>query len=1085
MSKKLQILMILFILSFSLFACQNDITIEIVDESITLTEGDTFQIDFTTNDSSGITFMSTDSNIITIDENGLITAINEGNASITVTSKKDEDVQLTIPVIVRKLIVITSEYSSYDVYEGGAFSIVYEANDDVTLSSSDLTIFTVDQNGLVSGLSEGEANLTITSVYNDQVSIVVVIHVLKVIDVNVDKTEESLWVESTVQIEYESNDDVEFISSNTDIATVSQTGLITGIAQGSTTITVQSITNHDIKKEITVDVYLPTELILIEGNEKVNLESENQLSINAGPESAYPFVLWETSNAEIATIDQNGLLTANSVGEVIITAISLYDGNLTATLHIEVVNYLLVNLNSEQNDIIDFMNLSFTFGQDLFNNISDAMDASTQGVTVFVQEGTYTENIIINQDNLKLIGSSGAILQGELDVQADGVLIESFEFSQSARIRNTVQINNFEFKLNNINNLTLTTHAFLTINGITGVKISENTFTNLLVDAISIENFLGGNIIIEKNLITNVQAAIIIAAQTEYADETVIHVVRNDIDGATVALDINLAYGENQKPIEAYARFNSIINYTNFAVSSNVGNEIDFTCNYWGTTSPDPLKFEHVEPTYYRGFYLDKADIISESLYNPALPALFEITNPIYELLIGDTYTFTFDAFPLDIVDPKYKWITSDPTILLPNTTGTVTPLKSGIATLTLRSSVDIRIYTTITVTVVTTPGIEIVTSNIDNNVIVGDSITLTATPFPFNIKDDVVTFTSSDPSIATIDELGVVTTLQAGNVTFTAALLDDSQVTTTFTLDIYDALDENDLLDLLTINQVSYSLQHTWTAFGTAFNYVNFKNESVSKYYFDQIDVNTSKIVPVSTGIRPGEPMTPLPDGVTQYNPYDVYWIVIHDTANTSPGAGALSHANYLWNLAAAGSEPYVSWHFTIDDTYLYQSLPEIERGYHAGDGSTLPLQGTTYLGGGNRNGIGIEMAINQDGDMYRTWQRTAKFSASLLVKYNLPRENSRYHVDFSGKNCPNSLRTAGLIPLFEEFLDIEYRIQSEFSDAEITFETNDPEYLDQSGRIIKMPDRPMTVSYTITVTENGIERSRTFFTYLPGTVH
>jgi len=34
---------------------------------------------------------------------------------------------------------------------------------------------------------------------------------------------------------------------------------------------------------------------------------------------------------------------------------------------------------------------------------------------------------------------------------------------------------------------------------------------------------------------------------------------------------------------------------------------------------------------------------------------------------------------------------------------------------------------------------------------------------------------------------------------------------------------------------------------------------------------------------------------------------------------------------------------------------------------------------------GIGIEMAVNEDGDMYRTWQRTAKFVSYLLDKYRL----------------------------------------------------------------------------------------------------
>jgi N-acetylmuramoyl-L-alanine amidase len=240
-----------------------------------------------------------------------------------------------------------------------------------------------------------------------------------------------------------------------------------------------------------------------------------------------------------------------------------------------------------------------------------------------------------------------------------------------------------------------------------------------------------------------------------------------------------------------------------------------------------------------------------------------------------------------------------------------------------------------------------------------------------------------------------------------------------------------------------------------------------------------------VSSGIRPGEPMDPHPEGVTQYNPYNVYWVVVHDTANTGTGAGALSHANYLWNASQNGTELWASWHFSIDDKALYQSLPETERGYHAGDGSSLPLQGTTYLGGGNRNGIGIEMGVNDDADVYRTWQRTSKLVAHLLTKYNLPRENMKYHNDFSGKDCPRTLRNAGLVPLFEQFQDIEYKVASEFGDAQITFTSNDLEYLDNTGRIIAMPDRAMTVSYTITVLLDGIETSRTFYSYLPGTIH
>ncbi|MCF7925540.1 MAG: N-acetylmuramoyl-L-alanine amidase, partial [Candidatus Izimaplasma sp.] len=203
----------------------------------------------------------------------------------------------------------------------------------------------------------------------------------------------------------------------------------------------------------------------------------------------------------------------------------------------------------------------------------------------------------------------------------------------------------------------------------------------------------------------------------------------------------------------------------------------------------------------------------------------------------------------------------------------------------------------------------------------------------------------------------------------------------------------------------------------------------------------------------------------------------------STATDSNALCHANYLYNNAILENPLWVSWHYTIDDHDVYQHLPEDERGYHAGDGSTNPGDGT-YLGGGNRNGVGIEMSVNDDGDMYRTWQRTAKLVVDILVRNNLPLSQQTYHNDFSGKDCPNTLRNSGLIPLFEEFVANEYYIRTNHPDAVITFTSHNPDILDNHGRILSIPERATTVSYTITVTENGVTESRTFYTYVPGSV-
>jgi N-acetylmuramoyl-L-alanine amidase len=242
--------------------------------------------------------------------------------------------------------------------------------------------------------------------------------------------------------------------------------------------------------------------------------------------------------------------------------------------------------------------------------------------------------------------------------------------------------------------------------------------------------------------------------------------------------------------------------------------------------------------------------------------------------------------------------------------------------------------------------------------------------------------------------------------------------------------------------------------------------------------------LLPIEHSIRPGFKKTELSEEL-RYNDQNIHWVVIHETANTNPGGGAFSHAKYLWDSSFTGSSGDPSWHYTMDDKTVYQHIPDDEVAFHAGDGGSTPGKNGIYLGGGNRNGIGIETSVAQDGDNYRVWQRTAKFAAEKLVSYGLPLAHMRYHQDFSGKVCPQSLIRGGLIPLFEELAYYEYLIEKNFSDYSISFESHDTDYVDHSGRVINMPDRGLSVSYTVTVSNGSTNQSRTFYTYLPGTVH
>lgn len=125
-----------------------------------------------------------------------------------------------------------------------------------------------------------------------------------------------------------------------------------------------------------------------------------------------------------------------------------------------------------------------------------------------------------------------------------------------------------------------------------------------------------------------------------------------------------------------------------------------------------------------------------------------------------------------------------------------------------------------------------------------------------------------------------------------------------------------------------------------------------------------------------------------------DIRYIVIHETDNTRAGADAAAHNTFIHEN---GKTEKLSWHYTVDDHEIYHHLPDNEAAYNAGDGMEE--------GSGNRNGIGIEMCVNEDGDFEKTLQNAQKLTASLLHEYHLTIQDVRKHQDFSGKICPSTL--------------------------------------------------------------------------------
>jgi N-acetylmuramoyl-L-alanine amidase len=120
--------------------------------------------------------------------------------------------------------------------------------------------------------------------------------------------------------------------------------------------------------------------------------------------------------------------------------------------------------------------------------------------------------------------------------------------------------------------------------------------------------------------------------------------------------------------------------------------------------------------------------------------------------------------------------------------------------------------------------------------------------------------------------------------------------------------------------------------------------------------------------------------------------YITIHNTGNAAKTAGARNHAAYLKGDAAANAP--VSWHYTTDDKEIIQHLPDNETGYHAGDSK------------GNGQSIGIEICMNEGGDLRKATDNAVWLTAELCRKYNISLDRVVQHNVWWGKDCPQMLR-------------------------------------------------------------------------------
>lgn len=155
----------------------------------TIGVGDTAQIVATvypaTVSNKNVLYESNATDIAEVDENGLITAKAEGTAVITVTSEATSSVTATVNITVSEAVVpverITLNHTTASMLVGETLQLVATVTPDdatdksITWTSSDAGAASVDENGLVTALEQGDATITAVPNGNSNLSATCVI----------------------------------------------------------------------------------------------------------------------------------------------------------------------------------------------------------------------------------------------------------------------------------------------------------------------------------------------------------------------------------------------------------------------------------------------------------------------------------------------------------------------------------------------------------------------------------------------------------------------------------------------------------------------------------------------------------------------------------------------------------------------------------------------------------------------------------------------------------------------------------------------------------------------------------------------
>lgn len=288
-----------------------------------------------------VTWTSSDQSVATVSTNGVVTGVAPGSAAVTATSEgRSGSAQITVQAPVASVSVAPANSTLLVGATAALTATLRDATNNVltgrtvTWLTSNPSVATVSPAGVVTAVAAG-GPVTITATSEGQSGTAQVTVIPPVASITVTPASATLLVGATVGLTATVRDTggnvltgrtVTWTNSNGAIASVSQAGLVTGIAPGGPVTITATCEGQAASAQITVTAPVAT-VTVAPAASSILVGATTGLSATlrdaAGNVLAGRATTWSTSNGTVATVSQAGVVTGLSAGgPVLITATS-------------------------------------------------------------------------------------------------------------------------------------------------------------------------------------------------------------------------------------------------------------------------------------------------------------------------------------------------------------------------------------------------------------------------------------------------------------------------------------------------------------------------------------------------------------------------------------------------------------------------------------------------------------------------------------------------------------------------------------------------------------------------------------------